>query len=213
MHCAQRRTSAPETVWAPSACSCTCGHQREERNAERAQVGQVVGRATGAWRAGRGPGGAHRAPGRLCEVRAWLAEPSARGSGVNADTGVGAERWTERRRSWARGANRRQRRCRFQARIVRGCGGMSCNDGCRNVATGEEPNEQNAPGRGIVDLIGLGSGQPSTSEMRAMIFAESMPPVASSRVSTRVPFSPPPSSCGRMSCPRYHARLSSQRAL
>ena len=62
-------------------------------------------------------------------------------------------------------------------------------------------------------LRGFRSDQPSTSVMWAMIFAESMPPFGSSRVSTNIPFSPPPSSWGRMSCPRYHARFSSQRAL
>ena len=55
-----RLATATGTVWAPSACSWTWSHQREDRSAERAQVGRVVGRATGAWRAGRGPGRAQR---------------------------------------------------------------------------------------------------------------------------------------------------------
>ena len=48
MHCAQRKTSAPATVWAPSACSCRWSHHREDRSAERARRGRVVGRTTAA---------------------------------------------------------------------------------------------------------------------------------------------------------------------
>ena len=47
------------------------------------------------------------------------------------------------------------------------------------------------------------------SLMRVVIFAESMLPFALSRVIISMPFSPPPSSCGRMPCARYHPSFSS----
>lgn len=51
----------------------------------------------------------------------------------------------------------------------------------------------------------------STSAISLVIFAESMLPFASSRVTISVPFSLPPSSCGKMPWVRYQASFSSHR--